>query len=558
MKRRDFLVNSTVAGLTLSGIVDTLLRARLSSVWAAQNAGSNARKFIQFHFQGAPPAHYFYLPPDSNSSDTIVHNASLKNQFRNGQPVWESRVLRAAGKTIRLPTLWNENIPTRNNSFASISDMLSNHLFFRGINMKVDSHLACVKLIQRPDPGSRSIAGILADEALPTKILFPSFMGNYAGLESFKAAQASNYVVKNIGNGKFGSKNDLVRTDILSAFIPNSKMQKSLSRRGLVQQAFDSTVRHLQEKHRNINPDLEKLHLTSESVESLIYQDLSSLADEWPSLRQKYQLLIERAANLDTILTERINPSNFETNWSRSDNSQNYFIHQDIRNILMRNSDANTSVYVMAESFALAEFLVRHNLAAAMSLSIGGFYFMNAVTNDQPNGEARDQVLDMHHFGVLPSIPMMTFYYRAFAACLYELRASLIAINEFENTVICYGGEFARSMRDNGSGSDHGWNAYAFSMMSGAIKQPSVIGNIYRDNPDSYARSVGYQGTWGIAAPIDGLEHGQTVPGPGHAASSIATALRIDSPTPNFSPLIQETSDGLTPIYEDGKIVEVE
>lgn len=557
--RRNFLKQLSggagITALSISGVLEVLIRGRLSQASAA-TASDTLRKYVFFQFSGAPIAFPFHLPLNARVGESVEENVCIKNQFSGGQMRWETEIFNVNGQSIQMPSLWGKTIPTVSGAQASISSLLENHIFVRGIDSGIDSHSACSTLMQIPDPTRRSVGGIVADTALTKQIPLPAILGNYSQTR-FKA-QASS------GLGVDLSASNLLETNILSPFLQNVTMESALARRSLFSAEFSRAIESLKAKGLASNEAFERLQVTYDSFEALVRKDFGDLSAEWNTLKNKYQNLISESGLIEEVLTEVIPTDGVPTSYRQRNDAGSYFIGDDLREMINRTGSVRSSIGSMAESFALSEFMIRENLGASMLYQVKDYQRLFLRTNSTPEGSTMTLGFDTHFVGVLPMIVASSFLYRSFAACLYEFRRQLNAFNQFENTVIHYGGEFPRSPRgegiyvsDPGGGSDHGYDAHAFGLMSGAIKKPSVVGNIYRTHPNISSRDRGRSGTWGLAAPISNFEVGSTTPNMGHAASTLCALLGVPSPTPNFQSLIVETSNGLEPAVEFGKIVDI-
>jgi uncharacterized protein (DUF1501 family) len=156
---------------------------------------------------------------------------------------------------------------------------------------------------------------------------------------------------------------------------------------------------------------------------------------------------------------------------------------------------------------------------------------------------------DEHFTGKMPSLLVNSYLARAHAACLLELIRQLGAKGIFKDTVINCSGEFNRSPRNNGTGSDHGFRGASLAIYSGAINGPIVIGNVAANAPDP-----NHSGTWGQGAGIAALG-GQALD-VGHAGATIAALLRVESPLTSRRSVVDEKTDNvITPAIELGKLV---
>jgi len=217
----------------------------------------------------------------------------------------------------------------------------------------------------------------------------------------------------------------------------------------------------------------------------------------------------------------------------------------------------NSSVSNLAESFAIAEYLLMNDLSSSIHLSVG------EPSGPHPKTGVMTRFnMDMHGQGRGSALVISAFYYRSLAACLHEFtnvlknKALAGGQNLFDETVIHLCSEFSRSPRSAGEGSDHGWGANVTSLISGAINTPFVAGNIYTtpNNEtfrDDYSNAT-YGGTWGLGAPVK-VDNGDNILHAGYAASAVAAALRVESPNSNFVSVLTEGVGGLKPASDLGK-----
>jgi hypothetical protein len=145
-------------------------------------------------------------------------------------------------------------------------------------------------------------------------------------------------------------------------------------------------------------------------------------------------------------------------------------------------------------------------------------------------------IIDAHDTGSYIQLIQFTRYYRAIASCLFELIQRLKAVPSgsgtlFDRTVIAINSEFSRNARDSGAGSDHGPDGSCYTLCSGMVAQPLVVGDIKKDGGRN-----GYRGTWGTGSTMVEFTNQQAVVG--NAASTVALMLDFPTPTPNNAPFV--------------------
>ncbi|MGZ6479972.1 MAG: twin-arginine translocation signal domain-containing protein, partial [Bdellovibrionales bacterium] len=160
-------------------------------------------------------------------------------------------------------------------------------------------------------------------------------------------------------------------------------------------------------------------------------------------------------------------------------------------------------------------------------------------------------VLDMHDTGAMASLLICTAFYRGLAAAILELSRQL-GSEKWGNTVLQVIGDFARSARSSGSGSDHGFNQMVTSVYSGAITNgPYVVGNILQEVAGG---GGGYGGSQGVGASIDGYNQ-KGMPTPTAAASTVAALLNLPkNPYENIAAPLAKLEGGQLKVMFPGKV----
>src|SRR5690606_29840045 len=135
---------------------------------------------------------------------------------------------------------------------------------------------------------------------------------------------------------------------------------------------------------------------------------------------------------------------------------------------------------------------------------------------------------DSHGTGSMAQNHIFSSMYRGLSAGLLELIQVLKSNGLFEDSLIQIVGDFGRSPRADGSGSDHGFNGMVSSLYSGAFSGGAkIIGNIRKDVSSLHVPTT-YPGTWGERATtqINSKYGSQTIkPSPLHLASTVLELL---------------------------------
>lgn len=565
-KRRSFLLGGG-SGLLAQGtsvgqtLVHSLVLGLVNKA-QAQSVTVNPRNYVFLGMPGGPPRWFFDGPLDPFNSGNYMSNPHVGTRFANnggraGDVVHETTPITQNGVTLHMPYLWRNTIPTSSGAEVPMGRLMSNMLMMRGISMEADGHDNNYRKQMRPLNSSPSLDGQVADRStrsVPAVLLGPN------------VPQDSYLSAKGIGAKNVGQFYDPL-SRVLEPFMqgndnPNSAFQ---SRRIAMENAISQALTQLGAYAQSNNPGAENLFSLRNSAETLLRSSFGNLEVEYNQRYNKYNNLIiacrQKAINQQILgVTDLpIGPGDF-TNITRQAqiNDGQFVYNNDYRSLI----SANSSINYLAESLAVAEFLLVRGYSSSIVCGFGGvsnFLVDQLRSAGNPNGVATgsNMVWDMdEHFGGSHlSIIANGFMFLAIAACLNEFIETLKANNLFNETVIQLGSEMSRLPRADQSGSDHGWAGNAISVFSGAVDRPLVLGNCYVDarNHSTIGQDQN-RGSWGIGAPtlVDGVEQLLTI---GHATSTVAHLLRVQPILPNNGSLVRETGNTLTQMVENGRNV---
>jgi len=534
--------------MLISGLVDGII-----SKAQADAKTVVPRNFVYIGLPGAPARWGFDLPLFPYSGDHKNVHPFINTRFKEapGQtiPEYVTAPITRNGVTLHMPYLWSTDIPTLDGKKVPMGDLMENLMILRGIDMKVDGHLANARKNLRPLAAAPSLTGSVADLS-PTPIPAVAF-GRYVSFDSYKSRRGVGQVIMT------GPGNPL--NTILSAFNTSGDALNSayVTRRKAMSAAIDSALASLGEYANSGTPGADALFAYRHRAEELLRKGVGNLETAYEPVRKKYQDLSNRVAHwgndpLPGFYHQAL-PFDGMPGMDPSKvcvaNRECWVRNPDLRTLIQQNA----YVANLAEGFAVAEYLLLSGYSSAVTLGLfgtanGNFENRVSTSTGLPLGTVNNQGIefDEHFCGVLVSTIQNSFTFRAIATCLYEFIRTLKGAGLFDETVIQLGSEFSRNPKDNMGGSDHGWTANTTSLFCGAIKSPMVLGNTH--NHTSFLLTE-TKSAWGHGAEVE-LEGQRRVLNVGNSSSTVAQLLRVERPMKNDSPLITETNGTVYPNIE--------
>lgn len=553
--RRDFL---TKAGLTGAGLA--LADAFNLSQKIADGVISNAyaqqlgvKRVFSLFANGAAPNWMFNLClyPDA---DGVIPSAVRIEGMGTG--------FDSTGKTVFtqhkrgdywFPKLWFVPIPTTAslaaptdaNTWVNPQALLDNMLTMRGIWNATDGHQIGVRTSFKPLGANASVHGMIAD-AVSSQYPIPGIVtANSLIGKEFTSLKGINPVNTGSPSSALTTIRDSFKEQV-SLFRSNSSLDT------LVKSALSKMETNSEFKKSSSNFNRKK-------AEELIRANLANIVTEFNTRQTKYINLIKLACKYDPANPNTLVPELFDvalTNYSTvqwnpdvpNDINRYFQTGQDLRDLFLTPLEMSD----VAASFAMAEVLFEFNLSSNICASISGAntvspivlrkdtnvpYASNRVNWGYDNG---------HSMGLAVQTLLWSVYYRGFITCLNEFITFLKTKNYFNDTVITFGSDFARSPFTGSatvSRSDHGWRANAFTMWSGEIKSPTIIGNTMLDATS--VEGSGYKNAWGVgrkAALVNNYI------GIGNSNASMATLVGVAPNTSNNKSFIARDSSGIVPL----------
>lgn len=478
-------------GVLAQPMVALMFEQILQKAFAQTLSNSNSSNFyLHLSFPGAPPRWQFDLPltPFGKTASNFKPGA-FGTQF-NGQSVeYAVRRLMMGSQEIYLPPVWEMNLASQN-----FSNLLPHTVFIRGMNMEINNHGLSNARQLAPIIGGYSVSGAVADgSGLPIPSIVDLDIRASAAFRSFKGltTQPITYTSSDTTNPA------ILLLAPFSDFRQNRPLHAP-SRTAAQERALASF-----EEYATTNGLMPtSLPLMYDSAIALVTQNFSRLADEWPQIFSKYQTLVNEAIfpnkgqlpGVFDVAVAGSRTSDPEKNpFAFSNEPGSVITAADLRDMVVPD---RTNLPKMAENFAMAEIMLG-TVTPTMTL---GFGPIEGLSQDGSQNRLFDMTHDQHNVGNMAGLLPNTLFYRAFLGCLTEFVARLKAKNIFDQTVIHIASEFNRNPKNDGSGSDHGYDASNTTLISGMIRQGGVIGNILV-NPAGGERASA--GTYGVSDSYD-------------------------------------------------------
>jgi hypothetical protein len=512
--RRQFVkLLSAITGVSAVEMAD------LIQPWSKAVAATSAapRRFVYIQQPTSPNRWQYDLflnPSNSAACQPNTHVATRYTADANGTYVGSKYELQQF-RGLWLPPIWGYAIPTASGGTTTANQgLLGNMLHLRGIDMGVDGHGFCQAAHMRPlgaTTTTTAMVGDAVDAPLPA-------VGMSVSTYEYSSAKGRSPVVMPLAGD--------VLTKIMSPMTYRNKSYADTFYKpyatliGGIENAANSDL-------KNSYFEAGQVVDTHKRALMILNTSFPDFAAEFTRLLNKYKDLIVRVRGSTFA---GINDKPIGVDGSRSNQYQlnNSIINaDDLRTLISTTTDCDQ----MARGFATTEFLLLNDLSYSIAFSSGTVTGLN-------DPAVKTHTLDEHFNGKMTYLLIDNFYFNCLNACMVELTTRLKAAGKWEDTVIEVGGEFNRTPRTDGFGSDHGFKAASVAIYSGAIKNgPYIVGDI-----KSTGRDAAHSGTYGEAAPSDKLNGiAMTI---GNVASTLATLLRVPSPVTAMSSVVELKDSG--------------
>jgi hypothetical protein len=539
MDRRNFLLKTFMGGMGLSSMASpaSMVFATLFNEFMgkahAQSTGAdstfNDYNFINILIENGTTRCLFDLPLRPTATDVFLQNAYSGNKIDANLNIIHQSVTHSSFNGIQMPYIWASNIPTPNGGSVPMANLAPHFLMIRGINQLFDGHGFNRTLQLIPGTGV-SLTGLAADASTtPISSLSMSTSGSLPAFASKKGLSAK--LIYSIN-------------DALSVFTGSSSLTEISN--SSVDTAIDNLLNLMRDRPIEKHPFLPTTYLDRRNAKAMMKKNFGDVTVAFNTLKAKYADLMTRAFTDSSFFLADVEnlaiPGDFASVKFNIDDP-NRFTGTNIQDIFINTSKINN----LAESMAITEYMMVNRITSSLAANIGSLsnmnwqQYKNITTGAVVNGEISGINLDFHTVGSVMNVFMMTKYYRAVAACLYELITQLkntarpAGGNLFDRTIIALNGDFNRNGRTDMKGSDHGYNGSSYTIISGMNQQCNVVGNISRTDTNT-----NYVGTWGKAAAVSANNNRELLIG--NAASTVAAMMDLPSPTPNDSAVATKNS----------------
>lgn len=509
-ERRSFLKQLSVALFAtpaLDIIVESIIDGSLNTAVAQSNQTS---RYLMLQMPQAPARWMFDLPLNP-LGETIAPNAGVGTCFgKTGNIYTRLRYATTNHAGLRVPIIWKNDVPHSNGQSRRMRDLLDNMFILRGIDVKNNGHTASNKLNFQPPGASTSITALTSDNSSAPVDAIEMNSVDYV-LKSRKGS-----TVASVGNDVNVIK-QLV--DVFQVDSGNSLQSKKAQLSQELKKAYEA----LGKESTSHNSQADQVVDNLQKAREIFKNGFGNVDTLWGESYTKYKSLVERSFAHDMPdFNDAVVKQATVTNLSqvRGDRYNN-----DLRNL------ANASQLLdMAKVFTFAEFVWKEKLTNSLVCRIKPY--------TQIAGKAG--TFDDHETGGMATLMLNSMAFRAMSACLLEF-IDAIGEEEFNNTVIHLSGEFNRSPRSDGSGSDHAGNAQSTTLISGKFPKLQIVGDIIRDSG-----SQGYSGTYGVGADAHPI---------GLIAATLATALGTPSPVRGIASALKVEDGKLIATMPTGKLI---
>lgn len=546
--RRDFITAGGLAGLGFLfrdaiGLTEKIADGVLSNAYAAE---FESKRFVTFFADGAVPNWMFNLAlyPEEAHIPPAYAIPGVGTGFSSGDGGLTTVFNQQKMGNYYYPQMWFNNIPTGVSGWVSPSSLLTNSLSIRGVWNASDGHRLSNIIAYKPFGSNDTLQGMVADAS--SRPIPAIISGNGTISRAFSSPKGRSALSSGNPATVINAVKDSFKTTGTELFRKSP----------ILDAAIKQTLDTFQAKTLNKKSSSS---FNRKQAEELIRANLATLVTDYTTTLAKYTALINRAcvynpADSNTLLTDLFSSplTNYSGAGSKAwlpDSTGNmrytFAPGRDLREIFL----TPPQLINMAESFAMAEVLLKSNLSSNITLDIFSMNTFSDIVLDKTTGlplagnKAGWNFDDGHNMGVNVQTLIWSVYHRGFITCLYEFREFLKANSMFDDTVIYFTSDFSRAPVFDGRQSDHGWQGNTATIWCGEIKEPLIIGDTYKDA--SSVTGNNYKNMWGVGRIIPYL--GAHV-GNGHVNSTLATILGVPSNSANNKSLVSRSGGVVAPL----------
>lgn len=510
-----------------------------------------SRNYVNIQMRGAPLRYQFDQWLRISNSDLALAKVAATqtlNPMTCTAFTWSStgtvtpKLATTTFNGVIVPHLWSQTVYNSGGAKRELTELLQNMLVVRGYGSGLDGHPFNLLVQQAPIGGVSTISGVVAENSQTT----------------FDSVQWPDRGV----NGVFYSSKGKSQTR-LSGATPLATLMAGFGKPGNMtarnlksthKEAMELAQARLKAYARSENSGAKIVSQSLTNATDMMAKGVGNIASYWPAAVPRYKAAIERSMR-------EINIPGISEKPIRSDETPSWVVGSGDITIISKEYDVrdaliNVSLQNFAESLAMAEYLIKEGLASAIDLRADALLGLNILQKNIASAVATNLDLDMHATGSNAAILFMNAYYRGLTAGILEFKDQ-IGATHWENTVVQVQGDFSRTAKSDGSGSDHGFNQMVTSAFSGAFTNgPVVVGNIKLGGYDTKVKDVlKYDGTQGIAAAIPNYNQ-KGMPSPSMAAATVTTLLGVQhNPFVNTSASLVTLNSGVLKAEMTAKIV---
>lgn len=545
LHRRDFLIGATSLGASalFPTPIEMLARTLTGSFIKKAEAAivGEPRNYVNVMMPGGPSRYVFdHWLRTSPSDPAVIPNPMVATRFLSTQ----GRATGAEYATfdfngVLVPHMFSHSVASGDGSQRPLTDLLKNALVIRGYGSGLDGHPFNAQQQQAPVGGISSIAGCAADHS--TKYFAAVQWPNRAEYQAYTSTEGKAL-------NKISGLTPL--STLMEGFGPAAApAARQLRERN--QAAFERAAGVLNSYANSQNFGAGQLKTNVDNTLALLKKGVKGIDEYWAPALERYRTVIinsMRASGLVGI-TDAALISDESVLWNvGTDAGTNFLVGKDFD--LRTAISTMTPAAFMAEGFALTEYILKEGLATSVEIWAPQIPNVTLLRAGSATPGTFNVAHDMHETGAMTSLLICTAFFRGLAAAILELSRQL-GDSGWSNTVVQVMGDFSRSARTNGSGSDHGFNQMVTSVYSGAITQgPYVVGNIRRSGLNDST----FIGTQGVASSIEGYNQ-KGMPTPTMAASTVTALLNVEkNPFENIAAPLVKLENGQLKVQHPARL----
>lgn len=490
---------ATAALPPFAKLAQAVLRTQLNRAFASDDEMNSY--YVALSLFGAPGRWTFDHLMRTRAGQTPLFNPMIVTRFSDYQATPSAEYSTVDYEGVQVPHMWSTNGIDAEGNPRALSELLEHLIVFRGYGSGVDSHPGNHLKQFAPIGTLGSISGYMADrtQSLLRAASFPAHFNAITGYRSMRG-------VGQTAIGLSGSDENLLNA-LLSPFILRAELAGIEALRERHRHTITSAKEALSGAYLSSNRDLEALRMDHATALTSLKHGFEDLNAAWNGLFNKYLNIVNSTFRMPDVpgLTDRPvmggDDGQGDSKYSYNIGATRHFFSSDFD---VREALSTANCFYMAQSLALAEFVLTRRLSHSLELGIlepvelkGRFSRVdsNAVAMEK----SFNLQFDEHGTGQPMSLLFNSCFFRALTAGLLELKDSLVTAGIFDRTVIHIASDFGRAPRESGGGSDHLFDGMISSVITGRRQGgPLVLGNILANGsggvlPASYGGTIGYK-----------------------------------------------------------------